>query len=413
MKHLKTHVKEDIQAGILVAVMFIPQSMAYAMLAGVKPIYGLYAGVIPLLTYILFCSSKHLSVGPVSVVSLLSFSALSTLTEPGSTQYLSYMFLLSFLIGGIQLIAGNIKIGKFVQYMQPEVIKGFISAVAFIIIINQLKNLTGIPLSDHTYIHQLILELIQNINKINIFTITIGLCSILFIMIVKRKWANFPSQLVIVLMSALLVHFFELDTMGVHIVGNIPQGLPSITIPSLNFEAIRYLLPFAVTIAFISYMESITVGQTIADKAEYSINPNQELKSLGMANIAGAWFSSIPVAGAFSRTAVNFYAGAKSKLSSLVTVLVICLTLIFLTPYFYFLPYSALAAIIITAVTGLINLNIKDKKIDKKVVFTLTFTITLFYDVVLGLLVGMFFSIFISLIKLYLNSYLIFRPKRK
>ncbi|RWZ58013.1 solute carrier 26 family protein [Halobacillus fulvus] len=392
VNYQKHDLKNDFSAGLIVAIMLIPQGMAYSMLAGLPPVIGLYASTIPLIVYALLGSSRQLAVGPVAMVSLLILSGVSTLAEPGSSEYVSHVLLLSLMVGVIQLAMGLFRLGFIVNFLSHAVISGFTSAAALIIGFSQLKHLLGTDLEGGKNIFLIIADAVRKMGDINLVTLAIGLVSILILIMFKKKLPRFPTPLLVVVGSTLIVYFFNLDNMGVSIIREVPGGLPQFSLPGFNMESIIALLPAALTISFVGFMESIAVAKKIASKEKYKINSNQELTSLGTANIAGSFFSASPVTGGFSRTAVNYQAGAKSGLSSLITAVLILITLLFLTDLFYFLPNAVLAAIIMVAVFGLIDIKeavhlFKIKPSDGWVLI-ITFVATLVTGIESGILIG-------------------------
>ncbi|EGL82352.1 sulfate transporter [Caldalkalibacillus thermarum TA2.A1] len=393
----REHLSGDLTSGLIVAVMLIPQGLAYAMLAGVDPVIGLYSVTIPLLVYALFASSRHLAVGPVAMVSLLVFSGVSALAEPGSPQFVAYVLLLSLLVGLIQLVMGVMRLGFLVNFLSHAVISGFTSAAAIVIGLSQLKHLLGVPLATHEYTHQLILEAIGRWREIDPITLALGLGSIALLVVLKRVTPRLPAPIVVVLLAVVLIRFFNLDQYGVSIVGDVPRGIPGFSVPDLSMEAVQLLLPTAFTIALVGFMESIAVAKTIAAKEKYKVDPDQELRGLGLANIAGSFFSSMPVTGGFSRTAVNYQSGAKTVLASIVTAVLVIMTLLFLTPLFYYLPHAVLAAIIMVAVYGLIDVRealhlFKVKQSDGWILL-ITFFSTLLIGIEPGIMIGVAVSL--------------------
>ncbi|NLK00020.1 MAG: solute carrier 26 family protein [Clostridia bacterium] len=348
----------DFSAGLVVAIMLIPQAIAYAMLAGLPPVMGLYASTIPLIAYALFGTSRQLGVGPIAVISLLVLTGVSSLAEPGTGKYISLVILLTFMVGIIQFIMGALRLGFIVNFVSQAVISGFISATAIVIGFSQLKHLLGISLqSDNVFL--ILWEIIMRITDINPITFAIGIGSILILVMLGKHWPKVPAPLVAVVLSSLLTYFLGLEQKGVNIVGDVPGGLPSITMPFTYIDggAISVLLPTALAIAFIGFMEAIAIGKAIAMKEKYKVVPDQELIGLGVANLAGSLFSGYPVTGAFSRTAVNYQSGGRTQLASMITAVLIILTLLFFTGLFYYLPNAVLAAIIIVAVYKLIDLQ--------------------------------------------------------
>ncbi len=388
----------DFTAGLIVAIMLIPQGMAYAMLAGLPPVIGLYASTIPIIIYALFGSSRQLAVGPVAMVSLLVLTGVSALAEPGSDQYISLVFLLALMVGVIQLLMGVLRLGFVVNFLSHAVISGFTSAAAIIIGLSQLKHLLGVKLESGKEIVNLIIEVIQKITLINPATFAIGMGSILVLIAIKKRIPKVPGPLVVVVISTLIVFGLNLnETAGVSIVGTVPGGLPALSLPVFSLDAIIALLPIALTISFVGFMESIAMAKAIATKEKYKISSNQELTGLGLANIGASIFSGYPVTGGFSRSAVNYQAGAKTPLASVITAVLIMLTLLFFTSLFYFLPKAVLAAIIMVAVYGLIDFKeartlYKIRKIDG-LTWVITFLGTLLLGIEQGILIGAGFSL--------------------
>ncbi|MFB0507360.1 MAG: SulP family inorganic anion transporter, partial [Thermodesulfobacteriota bacterium] len=398
-KYERSDISKDLSAGLIVAVMLVPQGMAYAMLAGLPPVIGLYASTFPLIAYALFGSSRQLAVGPVAMISLLVFSGVSKLAQPGSEQYVSLVLLLSLMVGVIQVTMGVLRMGSFVNFLSHAVISGFTSAAAIVIWLSQLNHLLGIKLSaGHSVIH-LVAEAGQRIGETHPVTLAIGMASIALLLIFKRKMPNFPAPLLILAGSALVVGFLRLDRMGVKIVGDVPRGLPDLSLPTFRPESFGILLPTALTVLFVGFMESIAVAESIAAKERYKIDSNLELKGLGLANIVSSFLSGCPVTGGFSRTAVNYQAGARTPLASIFTALIVILTILLLTPLFYYLPKAVLAAIIMVAVIGLIDVRgakhlFRVKKIDGWT-YLLTFIATLVFGSQKGILMGVTFSLLV------------------
>ncbi|MFG6117446.1 SulP family inorganic anion transporter [Halobacillus sp. MO56] len=388
----KDFLKSDFSAGLIVAIMLIPQAMAYSMLAGLPPVIGLYASTIPLIIYALLGSSRQLAVGPVAMVSLLVLSGVSTLAEPGSDQFIAYALLLSLMVGVIQLSMGLFRLGFIVNFLSHAVISGFTSAAALIIGFSQLKHLLGVKLEGGKNVFLLLFDAFQKIGVINWITFAIGIGSIIVLIYFKKKFPKFPAPLLVVVGSTLVVYFFNLEEHGVSIIREVPGGLPGFSLPAFSVDSITALLPIALTISFVGFMESIAVAKTIASKEKYKVDSNQELTGLGAANIVGSFFSASPVTGGFSRTAVNYQAGAKSGLASVITAVLIMLTLLFFTDLFYYLPNAVLAAIIMVAVFGLID--VKEAKHLFRIkqsdgwVLVITFFATLLTSIEAGILIG-------------------------
>ncbi len=348
--------KGDLSAGLTVGVMLIPQGMAYAMIAGMPPIYGLYASTIPLILYAIFGTSRQLAVGPVAMVSLLTAAGIGAMAEGGSETYIALAIALALFVGVIQLALGLFRLGFLVNFLSHPVISGFTSAAALIIGLSQLKHLLGVDIARSHHIHEILLEAFAKIAEINIATFVLGLAGILLIISIKKVNRSIPGPLVAVAFGILAVWGLGLTESGVKIVGEIPQGLPAFGIPTIDGSTFGELLPIALTISLVGFMESIAVAKAIQAKhRNYKVVPNQELIALGVANIGGSFFQAFPTTGGFSRTAVNDQAGAKTGLASMLSAGLILLTLLFLTPLFYYLPNAILAAVIMVAVYGLID----------------------------------------------------------
>ena len=256
---------DDTIAGITVGVMLIPQGMAYAMLAGLPPIYGLYASTIPLIIYAILGTSRQLAIGPVAMVSLLVASGVGAICEIGSAQFINYAILLALMIGIIQLLMGALRLGFLVNLISHPVIAGFTSAAALIIGFSQFGNLLGLEL-EKGKIHETIGSVVNGFSDINIPTLIIGLSSIILIVLLKKINGKIPTPLIIVFLGIGIVHFFGLDSAGVKIIKDVPAGLPIISIPLVTVEALTELLPIAIAISLISYMESYAVAKSIQSK---------------------------------------------------------------------------------------------------------------------------------------------------
>lgn len=362
----------DLMAGLVVAIMLVPQAMAYAMLAGLPPEVGLYASIVPIVLYALLGSSRTLAVGPVAIMSLLTATSVGALAEQGTPEYLTLALVLALLVGITQVAMGLARIGFIVNFLGHPVISGFTSAAALIIGASQLKHLLGVSIPNSDYFHETVIELARVAGETNRVTLAIGAVAIAILVYFKRVLggqltrAGVPAAvvgpvtkagpLVIVALGTLVVAAFGLDSsQGIKVVGDIPAGLPSPTAPSFDWDTWRQLLPAAITISFVGFMESISVAKSLASKRRQKVDANQELIGLGAANLGAAFTGGYPVTGGFSRSVVNFTAGANTQLASILTAGLIALTVLLLTPVFYYLPQAVLAAIVIVAVAALVD----------------------------------------------------------
>ena len=394
----KDNLSGDFSAGLTVGVMLIPQGMAYAMLAGLPPIHGLYAVTVPLLLYALFGSSRQLAVGPVAMVSLLAAAGIGALEPTGPESYLLYAITLAFMVGAIQFVMGILRLGFVVNFLSHPVLSGFTSAAAIIIGLSQVKHLLKIDLPRSEHAHEIIWAMFQNIGDLHWITFGLGVAGIIIIKFGKKIHARFPSPLVAVVVGIIVVSVFNLEESGVAVLGAVPSGLPGLSMPTFEAGAWSALLPVALAISLVGFAESFAVAKAIQNKhKDYQLKPNQELIGLGMANFGAAFFQGYPVTGGFSRTAVNDQAGAKTGLASVISAGLIVVTLLFLTGLFENLPTSILAAVVLVAVSGLIDFKepISLWKKDRTDFFMLlaTFAITLTMGIEIGIISGMVLSL--------------------
>ncbi|MDC6366232.1 MULTISPECIES: SulP family inorganic anion transporter [Flavobacteriaceae] len=395
----------DLMAGLTVGIMLVPQGMAYAMIAGMPPIYGLYAALVPQLVYALTGTSRQLGVGPVAMDSLLIASGIGALQLTNTQDYISAVIFLTLIIGGIQLLLGVLRMGFFVNFLSKPVICGFTSAAVILIGLSQLKHILGTDISQSSKIHTLIANILGSVEGVNFYTLGLGVVSILFILFMNRVSKKIPTPLLIVIIGILVVSFLGLETLGVGVVGDIPSGLPSFQVPDIAMDKLGQLVPIAITVALFGYMESISIAKTIQEKhPEYELDSNQELRALGLSNILGSFFQSFSVSGSFSRTAVNHNAGGKTGMALIFSALLIAGTLLFLTPLFYNLPNAVLGAIIIVSVFGLIDLSYpiqlwKNRK-DEFFLLNATFLMTLFIGLIEGILLGVLLSLLLMVYRI-------------
>jgi len=349
--------RSDALAGLTVGVMLIPQSMAYAVIAGLPPIYGLYAGLVPLLVYPLFGSSRHMALGPVAIDMLIVGASIGALAQAGTDRYVALAILLTAMVGLMQMAMGVMQFGFVANLLSRPVIAGLTSAAALIISASQLGNLLGIELGRSQYVHILVWEAVRHAVSTHLPTLGVGAVCIVLLIGLPRWAPLVPEALVVVAGSTLASWFFEFNRYGVEIIGAVPTGLPRPEVWSLGVSDLNALFPAAVTLALVQFMKNVSLGRVFATRHGYTIDANRELVGVGASNFFGSLFQSIPTSGSFSRSAVNDQAGAKSPLANVFAALVIGLTLLFLTPLFYYLPVPALAAIIIVAGLGLIDVR--------------------------------------------------------
>jgi len=362
----------DLMAGVIVAIMLVPQGMAYAMLAGLPPQIGLYASIAPTILYGLLGTSSSLAVGPVALVSLMVAGVLGELAPLGGVQYMAMALALAFMVAVIQILLGLARLGSLVNFISHPVLSGFTSAAALIIGFSQIGHLTGMAMPRMSRLPQALIFTASHLNEVNPFTMAIGLGSILVLLYFKYglksglKKLGVPSTwiapisksapLVVVLLGIILVGGLGLDQSGgVQIVGQIPSGLPPITMPDMAPDRWQRLALTALAISLVGYLESISVAKSLASKRREKVDPNQELLALGAANLGAAFTGGYPVTGGFSRSVVNFSVGGRTGLASILTAVLVGATVVFLTPMFTYLPKAVLAAIIVVAVVSLVD----------------------------------------------------------
>lgn len=396
-KYKKQYITSDITAGITVGIMLIPQGMAYALIAGLPPIYGLYAALVPNLVYVFTGSSRKLAVGPVALDSLIVASSLAAMKLATTQDYIGTAIFLALVVGALQLIMGVMRLGFLSNFLSRPVVSGFTSAAALVIGVSQLKHFFGMDISSNTTVAT-VKSIIVNFSETNWYDFAIGISAITIILAIKRLHKKLPAAMVVVILAITGVFFFMESKTNIHILGEIPRGLPEFKVPSLDSNLFLDVLPTAIALAFISFAEAMTIAKAVEEKSkEYHTNPNQELRALGFSNIIGSFFQSFPANAGLSRTAVNVEEGAQTGMASLVSVLVVGVTLLFLTPFFYYLPKSVLGAIIMVAIYGLIDFSLpkrlwKQRK-DEFYLLALTFFTTLFLGISQGIIFGILFSL--------------------
>ena len=362
----------DLVAAAIVTIMLVPQSLAYAMLAGLPPVVGLYASILPLLAYAIFGTSPVLAVGPVAVVSLMTAAAVGQIAASGTAAYLEAAIVLAFLSGLVLLAMAVLQLGLIANFLSHPVVSGFITASGLLIAASQLKHVLGIAAAGDT-LPEILLLLIAGLGQLNIYALLIGAGAIAFLFWVRRQLkpllirAGFQPRLAEILakagpvaaiaVSIIAVKLFGLEGRGVRIVGDIPGALPPFALPSFNPDLWLQMLPSAVLISLVGFVESISVAQTLAAKRRQRIVANQELVGLGTANIAAALSGGYPVTGGFARSVVNYDAGAQTQMAGVFTAIGILAATLFLTPLFRYLPQAVLAATIIVAVLSLVDLR--------------------------------------------------------
>ena len=416
----KTYTREtlsnDLMAALIVTIMLIPQSLAYALLAGLPAEAGIYASIAPIMLYAIFGTSRALAVGPVAVVSLMTAAALANVVEQGTAGYAVAALALAGLSGLMLLVMGLFRMGFVANFLSHPVIAGFITASGIIIAASQLKHIFGISAEGHNLL-DLVVSLVAHLGQLNIFTLIIGVLATGFLFWVRKglkpmllgmglapRMADIATKMgpvAVIVFTTLAVWMFGLDQRGVAIVGAVPQSLPPFTFPAVSWDLLSQLVLPAFLISLIGFVESISVAQTLAAKKRQRIDPDQELVGLGMANIGASLTGGFPVTGGFSRSVVNFDAGAETPAAGAFTAVGLIFAAVALTPLIYFLPKATLAATIIVAVLSLVDLHVLKRswhysKPDFFAVAT-TILVTLAMGVEMGVSAGVLLSIALHL----------------
>ena len=402
--YTRSRFRGDLVAGITVGIILIPQGIAYALIAGLPPIYGLYTALVPQVMYAIFGSSRQVAIGPVAMDSLIVAAGVSTLALTGTDSYIEIAILLALMVGAIQLLMGVFRLGFIVNFLSKPVISGFTSAAALIIGFNQFRNLLGVDFTRSNQIQEVLASIWKEYNEVDLPTTLIGFCAIVMIVLLRKINKKIPNALIVVLVGILVVKYFKGPFEGVAIIQEIPSGLPSFGVPEIDISQLRELMPIALTLVLVGFLETISIGKSLESKQdEYRIRPNQELIALGIGNMVGSFFKAYPSTSSFSRSAINQESGATTGMAALVSVAMILVTLLFLTPVFYYLPKAVLAAIIIVSVFGLVNVKDsvalwKSNNLDFWLLFT-TFLSTLFLGIEYGILAGVGLSIIVLIFR--------------
>ena len=394
----------DLIAGLSIAIIVIPQGLAYAMIAGLPPIYGLYAALIPQLIHGIMGTSRHPAVGPVALDSLVVAIALGTLSITAVDDLVAVAIFLAGMVGILQILMGILRMGILTNYLSRPVISGFTSAAAIIIGLSQVENLLGIQIESTNQIQKMLVPIMQNLNESDWMTLMVGLASVALILLAKKYVPKFPSALLVSVFGILLIWSTRWDLQGVDIVGHIPGGLPMMSLNQVSTDLIRDMFPFALTLAIIGYVEIISITKELEEKEEkYALVPNQELMALGAANLVGSFFQSYPVSASFSRSAVKFQNGAKTGMAAIFCAFFVGLTLLLLTSLFYYLPIAVLAGIIMVAVIRLVNvryaIDLYNTRRDEFFLLLITCLLTLFAGITEGILVGTLLSLLLMVIR--------------
>ena len=385
----RAHLRGDFVAGLTVGAMLIPQSMGYALLAGLPPQIGLYSAVLPLVVYAAIGWSRQLGVGPTAISSLLTSAGLAHLAGGDTAVAVELAATLAVMVGLMRIALGVGRLGFMVSFLSRPVLSGFTSAAAILIGASQLEHLLGVDLGHTERVHQIVSEAVGRIDEVQGATLAIGVCGIAVLAVQRRFLPSWPGPLLAVALATLAVTAFHLEDRHVSVVGEIPGRLPSLGVPSADADQLGQLVPTALAITMLGFVESIAIAKVFAQRHRYTVKPNRELVALGASTVAAGLSQGYPVSGSFSRTAVNAVSGARTQLAGVISAAVVGLTLIALTPLFGPMPHAILASVVIMAVAGLVDVGEARRlwtvKRSDFWLLTLAFAGTLVFGVELGL----------------------------
>ncbi|MBI3392948.1 MAG: SulP family inorganic anion transporter, partial [Nitrospirae bacterium] len=394
--------KLDLVAGLTVAIVALPQSMAYALIAGIDPRYGLYASIVPAILGSLFGSSRHLITGPTNAISLVVLSTLAPHADDPA-RMISLVFLLAMLVGGLQLFFGLVRMGGLINFVSHSVILGFMAGAGVLIAFNQIKNLLGISIPrSHAFVTTT-WQTIFHAGETNVISLGLGALTILLIVVFQRKFPKLPAALMAMGISGAVVYIFDLASLGVRVVGEIPRTLPPISLPAFDLESIRKMAPGALAVSLLGAVEALSIARAISSSSKQKIDGNQEFIGQGLSNIGAAFFSGYPGSGSFTRSAVNFKAGGETPLAGAFSGLFVLFALLAFAPMAAYIPIPALAGLLMIVAYSMVDrqqlaLAYKATRTDRRVLIS-TGVATLLLDLEFAVLLGVLISIVLFLRK--------------
>lgn len=391
------NLRQEAIAGLTVAALIVPQGMAYALLAGLPPVMGLYASILPMIVYALAGSGRQTSVGPVTVDSLMLVLGLSTLATAGTGSFIALAVLVTAMIGAIQLAMGALRLGFLVNFLSYPVLAGFTSAAAVITVLGQLQHVLGVSQVQHPRLYQTVTDVVTHAGQANAITVVIAVGCMVALWAVRRWAPTAPGALALVIVCTVLAYALGLDERGVNVLGPVAGGWPNLTVPTLRWADIRQVLPLALTMALVGFAQTISIGKTLGNKFGYDIDANRELTALGLSNLTSSFSQGYAVSGSLARSALNAAAGARTQVAAIVSAICVGITTLFFTPLFHYLPQATLAAILIVSSLRLIDTReiryLFKVKITEGILLVLTFVATLALGIMPGLLFGIVASI--------------------
>jgi len=394
--------KADLLAGITGAVIVLPQGVAFAIIAGLPPQYGLYSAIVPAIVAALFGSSRHLISGPTTAISLVLFSTISRFAEPGSVDYIQMVLTLTFLAGVVQLTLGSVRLGALVNFISHSVVVGFTAGAAILIGTSQISGMLGVPApKGHSFIRtwQALFTLIADANP---YVVAIAATTLVTTLLLRLYAPKLPGMLVAMVLGSVASLYMDGAAHGVKLVGSLPSSLPPLSSPDLSLSSVRMLFPGAIAVAMLGLVEAVSIARSVATRSEQLIDNNQEFIGQGLSNIVGSFFSSYAASGSFTRTGVNYSAGAKTPMSAVFAALSLMAILLLIAPLTAYLPIGAMAGILVLVAYSLIDMHhiktIMRTSRQEAVVMAVTFLSTLFVELEFAIYIGVLLSLM-----LYLN----------
>jgi len=394
----RRYLRADVVAGLTVAVVAVPQSMAYALIAGLPVQYGLYASIIPTIVACLWGSSSHLITGPTTTVSLVVFTTLAGLAQVGTPHYLELAFLLALIVGAIQIGMALARLGVFLNFVSHSVILGYTAGAAVLIGFKQVPNLCGLKLDRTGSFLGSLQGIFTHLHETQLIALGLGLLTILIIVVLRKSRPALPGTLIAMLTVGGLVAAFDLNSHGIEVVGAIPRSLPPFHVPNITlYESLRQLVPGALAIAMLGLVEAMSIAKAIAGQTRQRLNINQEFMALGLANVSSAFFSGYPGSGSFTRSAVNFHAGAKSPMSGIISSIAVALTVLLAAPLASNLPVAALSGVLLVVAVEMIRVEDIRRTVlatrNDAAALVVTFLSTLLLSIEFAIYVGALLSI--------------------
>jgi SulP family sulfate permease len=396
-------IRADIMAGLTGAVIVLPQGVAFAMIAGLPPEYGLYTAIIPPIIAALFGSSFHLISGPTTAISIVVFSTISPMAEPGSEQFITLVLTLTLIAGVFQLALGLARMGSLVNFVSHTVVVGFTAGAAILIATSQMKHFLGIeiPRGD-SFLHTL-MDLSAGLPEANLYVVAVAMITLISAIVFKKLIPRWPNMLLAMIVGAVVTALLGAEQHHIALVGELPAKLPPLSIPDLSFSTLRELAPGAFAIALLGLVEAVSISRSVAAKSHQRIDGNQEFVGQGLANMTGAFFSSYASSGSFTRTGVNFSAGAKTPLAAIVAAVSLALILLLVAPLTAYLPIPAMAGILLLVAYNLIDWhhikNILHTSHAEAGILATTFFATLFLELEFAIYAGVMLSLVVYLSK--------------